>query len=134
MASEIVKIDDWFQLKKLDKGGGVLMPFVQEIFLLECAVAGTWYVKKIKKRVAGLSKGTVVSLKREPENVHDFFAILVNNPQGEKLGYVPRDKNEVLARLLDAGKILYGKVSFIQEDDYEDDSISIGIQIYMKDL
>jgi len=28
----------------------------------------------------------------------------------KKLGYIPRDKNEILSRLMDAGKLIYGTV------------------------
>ena len=38
------------------------------------------------------------------------LAILVLDLNGAKLGYIPRTKNEVLARLMDAGKLLYARI------------------------
>lgn len=44
------------------------------------------------------------------ENEYDERAIMIKNENGDKLGYIPRDKNEILSRLMDAGKLLYGEV------------------------
>ena len=51
-----------------------------------------------------------VKLIREPENKHDKFAVLIKTEKKHKLGYLPRVKNKVIARLLDAGKPIYGIV------------------------
>jgi hypothetical protein len=37
----------------------------------------------------------------------------VLDARGRRLGYVPADVNEILARLMDAGKRLYGEVTEI---------------------
>lgn len=132
--SEIVKYEDWKQLAKVDKGGGVPLPFVQELFLLECKIAGTSFVQDIEKKVSALSIGEELSLVREGDNKHDSFAILVNNASEGKLGYVPRRKNKVLSRLMDGGKILYGKVVNIGKFYKYSKNIDITIKIYMKDL
>ena len=57
----------------------------------------------------------------------------VDNANGGKLGYVPRKKKEVLSRLLDGGKMLYGKVAEIEFSEFSN-WITITIKIYMKDL
>lgn len=82
---------------------------VREIFLLECPVAGTSHVP-IMEIEPLLEVGETLTLKREPENAYDALAILVLDARGAKLGYVPRDRNQVLARLLDAGKPLYARL------------------------
>ena len=46
---------------------------------------------------------------REPDNQADEWAIRVEH-DGKKIGYVPADKNEVLARLMDGGKALGGEL------------------------
>ena len=109
------------------------MPFVQEIFLLECEIAGTGFVKDIEKKASALSAGTVVDLVREPDNKYDALAIRIDNKAKEKLGYIPRRQNEVLARLLDGGKILYGKV--VETEFFEGSNwVNITVKIFMKEL
>ena len=71
-----------------------------------------------EEKAKALSEGTVVSLMREADNKYDALAIRIDDANGGKLGYVPRKKNEILARLLDAGKMLYGKVSEVEFSDY----------------
>lgn len=133
MAEELIKLDQWGSIAKLNNGGGIIMPFVQELFLLECEIAGTGFVKNIDKKAKALTEGTVVSLVREADNKYDKLAIRIDNAAGEKLGYVPRKKNEILARLLDGGKMLYGKVAEVEFSEYSS-WITITIKIYMKDL
>jgi hypothetical protein len=48
-----------------------------------------------------------------------------------QLGYVPRAKNEALARLMDAGKLLFGRV---ESKDWRGDWLKIEARIYMRDL
>ena len=109
------------------------MPFVQEIFLLECEIAGTGFVKDIEAKTKAFSEGAVVSLLREADNKYDALAIRIDNADGSKLGYVPRKKNEVLARLLDGGKMLYGKVTGTEFSECSN-WVTINVKIYMKDL
>ena len=55
MADELIKITQWREIAKLYGSTGVPMPFVQELFLLECEIAGTGFVKDIEEntKVAG---------------------------------------------------------------------------------
>ena len=131
--SGMIKLENWSNLAKLNNGGGVPMPFVQELFLLECEIAGTGFVKDIELKAKALQVDTVVSLIREADNKYVKLAIRIDDPAGGKLGYVPRKKNEVLARLLDGGKMLYGKVDEIEFSEFSS-WITITIKIYMKDL
>ena len=133
MAEELIKFDQWGSIAKLNNGSGIIMPFVQELFLLECEIAGTGFVKDIEEKAQALTAGTVVSLMREADNKYDKLAIRIDNAAGEKLGYVPRKKNEILARLLDGGKMLYGKVAEVEFSEYSS-WITITVKIYMKDL
>ena len=45
----------------------------------------------------------------------DKYAILVLNKSGRKLGYVPRRDNRIIARLMDAGKLLKAQITSIKE-------------------
>ena len=133
MADDIIKVNQWGKVAKLNAGGGLIMPFVQELFLLECEIAGTGFVKNMEEKAKALTAGAVVSLVREPDNKYDDLAIRIDNSDGEKLGYVPRKQNEVLARLLDGGKMLYGKVAEVEFAEYSS-WVTITTKIYMKDL
>ena len=98
------------------------LPFERDIFLLGTDVVGTNYVKNIAALYETLQEGERVRLVREPENPYDEYAIRIDAlpEEGElsqdaldlgcKLGYIPRERNKVFARLLDAGKDLYGTV------------------------
>jgi hypothetical protein len=51
-----------------------------------------------------------LALRREPGNPHDALAIRVQRSDGTLLGYIPRSRNEVLARLMDAGKLIVARL------------------------
>ena len=98
------------------------LPFERDIFLLGTDVVGTNYVENIAALYETLQEGERVRLVREPENPYDEYAIRIDAlPEegeisqdalalGRKLGYIPRDRNKIFARLMDAGKDLYGTV------------------------
>ena len=84
----------------------VPVPFQSKIVLFEdLRVAGTTHVKGIDAIAEQLEAGMDLHLEREPGNLADGWAIKVL--AGDKrIGYVPADCNEVLARLMDGGKAL----------------------------
>ena len=57
-----------------------------------------------------LHVGDPLQLAREPENPHDANAVSVSW-NGQKLGYVPRRQNAVLAWGMDRGEFLYARIS-----------------------
>lgn len=108
---------------------GLALPFVQEIFLMECHVAGTSHcdLDEVEKEI---KVSDILVFKREPENKHDDLAILIFDQLGNKLGYVPRAKNEVLARLMDASKLLFGK---LETKEWLGSWLKLDIRVYMRD-
>ncbi len=110
--TEIIKIDDNNIIKILNNKNGLDIgkPFSQEIFLIEVHIAGTTHIDNMDVLEPKLIEGVEVQFFREPDNQYDSKAIVVKDKEGNKLGYIPRDKNEILSRLMDAGKLLYGKV------------------------
>ncbi len=127
----MVKIEqNWGKIVSSFGAGGVPMPFITEIFLIECRIAGTAHVESIHEKTANLTQGSLVAFLREPNNPFDPLAIQILNEQNEKIGYVPKGKNEVLARLMDGGKLVFGKV-----EDKQDIRgwISINIKVYLRD-
>jgi hypothetical protein len=131
MDKAIVKIDP--AILALINGAfdrqGLPMPFTREIFLIETQMAGTSHVP-IKEIEPGLKEGDCLVFKREPENEHDELAIRICDTEGHKLGYIPREKNEVLARLMDAGKLVFGKLC---EKDWHEEWLRIQLKVYMRE-
>ena len=129
--------DDVLAVSFLKKNGNSLQsPFSRDIFLMNTMINGAMYMDEIHKRAAELHEGDRVQLILEPKNKFDEKAILVKNEKGDKLGYVPRVKNEVLYHLMDAGKYLFGivKKGDIGENlDPEDEWVEIYIDVYMAD-
>ncbi len=132
MEEGLISSKNWPQLTQLfQQQEGVPMPFLKEIFLMECRIAGTSHVPEIQERTQDIQAGNLVQFRREAANPADSLAILILNGKGEKIGYVPREKNEVLARLMDAGKYLFGKV---EDKSQLGDYVRIVIRTYMQDV
>ena len=132
MTQAIVNIDPKYLeiiRTSLDKTG-LPKPFVQEVELLNCNIAGTTFLN-LEDIEPKLKKHQLLVLKREPKNEYDDYAILILTEDGQKLGYVPQEKNEVLSNLMDAGKLLFGKLN---EKTWVDDWLKLDVQVYLRDL
>ncbi len=128
-------------------GMNVPLPFERDIFLLGVEIAGTNYIPNMVHLFESLEEGDIVKLVREPDNPYDEYAIRIDTQnddplgylasdqyalaEGVKLGYIPRINNKVFARLMDAGKFLYGVVRHkeIINGTYH----KIVVKIYLKD-
>ena len=89
----------------------VPVPFQNKIVLIEDArVAGTSYVKGIDGIVEGLEVGAALRFERDPGNLADGWAIKVYAGE-DRIGYVPADCNEIIARLMDGGKAVSGELT-----------------------
>ena len=132
MTQAIVKIDPKYLeiiRTSLDKTG-LPKPFVQEVELLNCNIAGTTFLD-LEDIEPKLKKHQLLVLKREPKNEYDGNAILILTEDGQKLGYVPQEKNEILSNLMDAGKLLFGKLN---EKTWVDNWLKLDVQVYLRDL
>lgn len=87
------------------------VPFQSKIVLIEdTRVAGTTHIRGIDGIVERLEVGSDLRFEREPGNLADYWAIKVFAGD-DRIGFVPADCNEVLARLMDGGKALSGKLT-----------------------
>ena len=132
MGQAIIKIDPkylQFARDSLDKKG-LPKPFIQEVELLNCHVAGTSFLD-LDDVESKLTKNQLLMLKREPKNKNDDKAILILTEDGQKLGYVPKEKNEILSNLMDAGKLLFGR---LDEKSWMGPWLRLDIQVYLRDL
>ena len=87
----------------------------KSVFFKECAVAGTsFHIESNDDIWHELEEGTQIALVRDKANKHDSNAVavvLADDYNGDPddfdfdfiLGYIPRNDNEEIARLLDAG-------------------------------
>jgi hypothetical protein len=133
MTQEIVKFDPSFVniLTAGLNGKGIAFPFITEIQLMQCYVAGTTFREDIDEIEPELQKDDLLVFKREPDNEHDKLAIAIYDKGERLIGYIPQRKNEILARLMDAGKIVFGK---IKNKKWQDRWLNINILVYMRDM
>lgn len=130
--SNVIKIDGNNIVNILNNKGAldIERPFSREIFLIEVHIAGTTHIDNIDVLEPKLTEGVEVQFFREPNNQYDSKAIVVKDKEGNKLGYIPKEKNEILSRLMDAGKLLYGKVKTKKKLG---DWVKIEMEVYLKD-
>lgn len=129
--SDIVKKDDNGLVSLLHgKGGGLSIPkpFERDIFLFYTHVAGTTHIEGIEELEPHLNIDDRLDFFREPDNRYDKRAIMIKNADGIKIGYVPREDNIVFSRLMDAGKLLYGRIA---EKEVRGSWVKINIKIFL---
>ena len=101
----------------------------REILLARMHIAGTAYYNA-EAAADRLHPGQRLALRRQPGNRYDALAIEVLGPEGHKLGYVPRRRNDMPARLMDAGKSLSARTeSVMQRGNW----LNIQISLYLDD-
>lgn len=109
---------------------GLPKPYVNEIFLMECHIAGTKFVN-ISELEPDLKIDVPLIFKREIDNEFDNLAIIILDKNDRKLGYVPKSKNEVIARLMDAGKLIFGKMV---KKEWHGQWLQVIIKVFMRDF
>ena len=114
-------------LAMLSKGTEDITPFRREVFLLKIIVAGTTHCKDIQLVESEIIPEKVLTMKREPRNKHDEFAISVYCGE-TRIGYVPAGLNEVCSRLMDAGKMFFCRVI---SKEWKNQWLRIESNIYM---
>lgn len=103
-------------------------PFERDIFLFDTYVAGTSHIEGMEELEPHLQTGGRLDFFREPDNQYDAQAIVIKTADGVKIGYVPRQDNVIFARLMDAGKLLFGRIS---EKEKKGKWVKISIDIFL---
>lgn len=106
----------------------LIKPLVNEIHLFDTYIAGTSFIQN-QEVFETLREGDKLKLRREVSKF-DSNAIQILNEENEKLGYVPEKDNLVFSRLMDAGKLLTGKVISMEKNG---SFRKIAIGIYLVD-
>lgn len=96
----------------------------REQLIAEVDLAGVYYYQA-EEVIDQLGFGDPLILRREPDNPHDAKAIAVYSADLVKLGYIPREKNELPARLLDEGKQLPAHVVGKSGEPYREITIRL---------
>ena len=111
-------------------GGAIAIqkPFARDIFLFDTFVAGTTHIEGIEELAKYLNVDDRLNFLREPDNPYDPKAIVIKTVNGVKIGYVPKNDNVVFSRLMDAGKLLFGKIVSIET---KGNWVKISIGIYL---
>ena len=111
----------------------------KKLFYLECNLAGRQY-HDADEVWDELKIGTLLELRRDPENRYDENAVAVmynrKSEEGEDdeefiLGYIPRDYNLTIAQLLEMGwtNIFECRISRITPDAHYENQIRMIIRI-----
>lgn len=111
-------------------GDNALAPFTREVFLLDIAVAGTGYCEQMNDIYPKLKIGTVLQLRRDPQNKYDKQAIGVYYEQ-TRIGWVPRTMNTIISRLMDAGKAFFCRITTLNEKAADNPWKDIECKIFM---
>lgn len=111
-----------------DGGLSIPKPFERDIFLFDTYVAGTTHIEGIEELEPHLNADDRLEFFREPDNQYDKQAIVIKTADGVKIGYVPQNDNAIFARLMDAGKLLFGKITAKEK---KGSWVKLGIKVYL---
>lgn len=87
---------------------------LKEIKFSSPYIAGFQYYKGLELEPI-LRESEPLSLIREPHNRHDCYAVEVFRGD-QKLGYLPRSENKIVARIMDQGMVVKAKITKIDPD------------------
>lgn len=103
-------------------------PFEKDIFLFDTFVAGTTHIEGIEELEPHLNIEDKLNFYREPDNFYDKDAIKITTENGVKVGYVPQKDNIIFSRLMDAGKLLFARIS---DKEKKGKWVKIYIKVYL---
>ncbi len=103
-------------------------PFERDIFLFDSHIAGTSHIEGFEELAPHLNEGDKLSFFRELNNAYDPHAVVIRTADGVKVGYLPQVDNVVFARLMDAGKLLFGRIS---SKEKRGSWYKIGIKVFL---
>lgn len=111
---DLIKPESNYLINLLHNKNGeitISKPFEKDVFLFDTYVAGTTHIEGIEELEPHLNIDDRLQFFREPDNPYDSDAIVIKTSDGIKIGYVPKKDNVIFARLMDCGKLLFGKIS-----------------------
>lgn len=84
----------------------------QSICVVEnTTVAGTRHIPDVQRITEKYQPGERLAFVRDADNPFDPWAVGVHDAKGQRIGYVSCECNEVVARLMDGGKTVEGRLT-----------------------
>ena len=111
-------------------GGSALGESVARIIVQHSPLAGFRYYDG-KSLWEEIKVGDRLALLREPDNLHDGNAVRIEW-NGRKIGYVPRRENAHLARQMDHGAAVEGRITGLHEYRNGRNRVSYEISVALK--
>lgn len=108
-------------------GGSALAESMARIIVQHSPLAGFRYYDG-KSLWEEIKVGDALTLVREPDNPHDGNAVRIEW-NGRKLGYVPRRENAHLARQMDHGAAVEGRVTELHKSRAGRNRVSYEISV-----
>lgn len=125
---KLIKIDAELALSEEKKGDDLLSPLSKDIYLFTTKIAGHYRLVDPSPFLT-LGIGEAISLKRSASK-YDPNEILMEK-EGLLVGYVPEVDEVIFARLMDAGKYLFGKV---KSKSFSHNTPQFEVDIFLRDF
>lgn len=103
-------------------------PFAKDILLTEFLVVGNTFGLTVDP--VAVAEGVKLKLFRDTRNKYDKNSIVIKDCEDSRIGFVPMNKNEILARLLEAGKEVYAVVS--KNVASIDGNVELTVKVFME--
>ena len=103
-----------FMINGIGLNSNDLLYQLEEITVYDNYIRGSNFYKN-EIELLKMNTNTPIELFREPDNIHDSFAIAVVC-QNRKIGYIPAFENIVLANMMDKGVQLNAQISSINPE------------------
>ncbi len=98
----------------------------KKLRILECQIHGSHYYDCLKLIEENkLFVGEPLTLRRQPDNEYDPYAIEILTAEGKKLGYIPKKHSQILASLIDQKCHLSANIESIFTTAWEPVSIHL---------
>lgn len=84
------------------------------IKLMQSKIAGTTHIQD-RNALNALNPGDILVLERDVDNRFDSHAVAVYDVNGVRVGFIPKEDNEAISSLLEAGKMLFCEILSIDD-------------------
>ena len=119
-------------LSEISKNGvsSIIKPLIKETQIFDCFVSETYDTKK--SVISKLKIGDEISTKKDESNLFDDYAVALFNANGDKIGYIPENYSSIVNKLINAGKVIKGKIVDIDKD-VEDNIPIVKMDVFLVD-
>lgn len=102
---------------------------LQKVYLLQCFVRGFQYYAGPKLIASMNTSSKLLELRREADNPFDKYAIALYF-QNQKIGFIPKEANRILSRMMDAELLdFFAEITHVEQDAASWESIRVAVYI-----